>query len=71
MRVEKIIKKFGGLAKMARKTGLPKTTISSWKINKNIPYWRHEFLEQKALEESFSVKKYLTEEPEKEKTNER
>jgi hypothetical protein len=36
-----------GLAKLAKLTGIPKTTIHSWKRRRSIPDWRIEPLEEK------------------------
>lgn len=38
--ISKLIDKFGGVNPMARKIGIPPTTIQSWKNKNSIPKWR-------------------------------
>lgn len=57
--IHQIIKDFGGLSQMSRKVNIPLTTIQSWLRAGKIPNWRHDYLEKKAQENGFSIKKYL------------
>lgn len=42
--IEELIKNFGGLASMSKITGIPKTTIFSWKNKGRPPAWRIDHL---------------------------
>lgn len=65
--IENIIQEFGGLAEMARKTSLPKTTISSWKLKGKIPAWRKSYLIERGKDFGLDIEKYFIHESKKQK----
>lgn len=47
--VDEIIEAFGGVAKLARRLGVPLTTAHAWKRSGKLPSWRQKEIEAAAV----------------------
>lgn len=54
--MKSIFEKFGGIRAMAKKLGLPPSTVKSWHAKRSIPDWRHDRVMKAAADHKIPLK---------------